>query len=260
MKCRRIFSSLALLLLFQGTAFAVNVRDVVFTTRNTGTVVFSHGSHMNKPGMTRNCRACHDAIYDLKKKKRHTMADMHKGRSCGACHDGQKTFSLEECARCHQTREIRYKVKATGPTGFSHKAHLAKSADCGVCHPSVFAAGHNKRFTMADMEKGRSCGACHNGKKAFGLDACVTCHPVEEITFKVKETGPTQFSHKSHLEVAGCAKCHPGLYAPDRKNRRVGMAAMAVSIAEARAAVLIRNPDRSGRISPRRQIVPVSQT
>ena len=79
---------------------------------------------------------------------------------------------------------------------------------------------------MVDMEKGKSCGACHKGKSAFGIDKCVTCHPVKEITYKIKETGPTHFSHKSHVADAGCGSCHPGLYSPDHKNRRVGMAAM----------------------------------
>ena len=226
MKCHLIFSILAMFLLFQSAAFAVTVRDAVYTTKKAGKVVFSHGDHINKKGMTNNCRACHDAIFDLKKKRHYSMADMEKGRSCGACHNGNKAFSLKECARCHQTREITFKVKETGPTRFSHKSHLAKSADCGVCHPSVFAAGPNKRVTMADMKKGKSCGACHNGKKAFGLDKCVTCHPVKEITYKVKETGPTHFSHKIHLAVAECGKCHPKLYSPNQKNRRVGMAAM----------------------------------
>ena len=226
MKCRLIFSILALFLLIQSIAFAVTIKDAVYHTKNAGKVVFSHGDHLNKKGLTNNCRACHDAIFDLKKKKHYSMADMEKGKSCGTCHDGGKAFSLKECVGCHQTKEIIYKVKATGPTGFSHKFHLAKSPDCGSCHPSVFAAGTNKHFTMADMEKGKSCGACHNGKKAFGLDKCVTCHPVKEITFKVKETGPTLFSHKFHIEVADCGKCHSKLYTPNQKNRRVGMAAM----------------------------------
>lgn len=226
MKCRLILSVLAMLLIFQGAAFAVNVRDVAYTTRNAGKVIFSHADHINKKGLSKNCRACHDAIFDLKKKKHYTMSDMEIGNSCGACHDGNKAFTLAECARCHQTKEKIYSVRSTGPTGFSHKAHLAKSANCNECHPTVFAAGPNKRFTMADMEKGKSCGVCHNGKKAFGVDKCATCHPVKEITYKVKETGPTHFSHKAHLAATGCASCHPGLYSPIKQNRRVGMAAM----------------------------------
>ena len=226
MKYFRIVPAIALLLIFHGSVFAVTLRDVAFTTKNAGKVVFSHSDHISKKGMANNCRACHDAIFDLKKKKHFSMTDMEKGASCGSCHNGKNAFALEECVRCHKTREMVYKVKATGPTGFSHKLHLAKSANCGTCHPSVFAAGPNKRFTMADMEKGKSCGACHNGKKAFGLDACATCHPVKEMTFKVEETGPTHFSHNYHLEVAGCGSCHPKPYSPDQKNKRVGMAAM----------------------------------
>lgn len=227
MKSRLILSILAMFLLFQSAALAVTIRDAVFTTNNLGKVVFSHGNHLNKKGLTNNCQACHDALFDLKKKKQHSMAEMGKGKSCGACHDGKKAFSLGECARCHQTKEIVYNVKATGATGFSHKLHLAKSADCSVCHPSVFAAGHNKRFTMEDMKKGKSCGACHNGKKTFSIETCAKCHPVKEITFEVKQTGPTLFSHKKHIEVADCDTCHPKLYSPNQKNKPVGMAAMA---------------------------------
>ena len=226
MKFLLIVFSMVVFLLFQSAAHAVTVRDAVYVTKNAGKVVFRHGDHINRKEMKNNCRACHDAIFDLKHKRQYSMADMEKGKSCGACHDGKKTFSLNECARCHQVREVIYKVKATGTTGFSHASHLATSADCRVCHPAIFAAGRNKRFSMADMENGRSCGACHNGRKAFGLDACVTCHPVKEITYRVTATGPTHFSHKTHLDVAGCGACHPKLYTANPKNRPAGMAAM----------------------------------
>ena len=135
MKFRLIFFSLALFLLFQSTTFAVTIRDAVFQTKTAGKVVFNHADHINRKGLTHNCAACHDAIFDLKKKKHFSMADMEKGKSCGACHDGKKAFSIGDCAHCHQTKEILYNVKATGPTSFSHKLHLAKSANCSECHP-----------------------------------------------------------------------------------------------------------------------------
>ena len=226
MKYRMIFSIVAMFSFFTGTAYAVNIRDVVYTPKHTGRVVFSHADHINKKGLANNCRACHDALFDLKKKKHFSMAEMEKGKSCGACHAGKKVFSTGECVRCHQTKDITYNIKAIGPTRFSHRVHLAASADCGVCHPALFAAGSNKHYSMKDMEKGKSCGACHNRKKAFGLDACVTCHPVKEITYQVKATGPTLFSHKIHLGVTGCTECHPTLYSPNQRNRRVGMSAM----------------------------------
>lgn len=221
-----LFLILALSLLFQDAAFAVTIRDVTFSTKSAGKVVFKHDDHIRNKDMVNNCRACHDAIFDLKKKKHFSMADMGKGKSCGACHTGTKAFALQECVRCHRTKEIVYKVAATGPTAFSHTSHLAASPDCRVCHPSVFAAGPNKRIKMADMEKGKSCGACHNGTKAFGLAACITCHPVKEITYRIKETGTTHFSHKTHLEGAACGTCHPKIFAANQKNKRVGMAAM----------------------------------
>ena len=81
----------------------------------------------------------------------------------------RKAFHLAECTRCHQTREKIYKVKATGATGFSHSSHLAKSPDCGVCHPALFAAGPNKRFTMADMKKGNRAAPVTTAKKPLAL-------------------------------------------------------------------------------------------
>jgi c(7)-type cytochrome triheme protein len=31
------------------------------------------------------------------------MKQMEKGKSCGACHDGKKAFSVKgECAKCHK--------------------------------------------------------------------------------------------------------------------------------------------------------------
>ena len=216
---------LLLLLTFYGTALAINVKDVTYST-TVGRVVFSHSDHMGKKRMTKNCRACHDALFDLKKRRTASMADMGKGASCGACHDGKKGFPLTECGKCHQSGEVTFKVKATGPTRFSHKSHLAVSSDCSLCHPALFSTSHGKRVPMAEMAEGKSCGACHNGKKAFGIDKCITCHPVKEITYKVKATGPTPFSHKSHLAVATCSSCHPSPYYTNKKNLRVGMAAM----------------------------------
>ena len=221
----RLYVFLLLLLTFHGTALAIHVKDVTYGT-SVGQVVFNHSSHMAQTNMSKNCRACHDVLFDLKKRQHATMADMAKGRSCGACHNGTKAFPLTECAHCHQSGEVVFKVKATGPTRFNHKSHLVTSPDCTRCHPSLFTTDRTKHATMADMEKGRSCGACHDGKKAFGVDACLTCHPVKEITYRVKATGPTPFSHTSHLKVATCSSCHPRPYVTDRKNLHSSMAAM----------------------------------
>ena len=207
-------------------AGAVTVKDAVYSTRNAGRVVFRHGEHLQQRGLSNNCRACHDTIFDIKRKKTFTMADMERGKSCGACHNGTGAFSIRECVRCHQTIEVLYQVKATGPLVFSHIIHLKRTPDCAGCHPALFAAGTNRHVTMKEMEKGKSCGACHNGTKAFSIRQCESCHETSEITYRVKATGPTVFSHKSHTGSLNCRQCHPGIYSPDRKNRRTTMAEM----------------------------------
>lgn len=226
MKCYRIIFFLTLFMLVNTISFAVTIRDVVYNSKNSGKVVFSHSRHLKIKEMNRNCRACHDAIFDLKKKKHYTMSDMKKGKSCGTCHNGEKAFSTAECSACHQTKEIIYHVKATGPTRFSHKTHLAKSANCDVCHPSIYVAGPNKHVTMTAMEKGTSCGACHNSRQAFSLKECSKCHPVQELLFEEKSTGNVVFSHIFHTGLYTCADCHTTLFKTSRSKARVSMQEM----------------------------------
>ncbi len=226
MRRTALFVMTLLLLATIPTGAAVQIRDVTFRTRDAGSVLFSHVTHMAHRNMANNCRACHYGIYNLRQKRSFTMADMEQGKSCGACH-GRNAFSLKQCSRCHQTKEIVYQVSATGATHFSHRKHLEATPDCSRCHPALFAAGPNRRATMADMEKGRSCGACHNGKKAFGLSRCTGCHPAGEIAFRSPETGPTLFKHARHIESHHCRDCHPRLYATKRRGTPVTMADMA---------------------------------
>ncbi|KAF0219621.1 MAG: hypothetical protein FD174_1876 [Geobacteraceae bacterium] len=208
-------------------ATALELKDVTFDTKGAGKVVFSHNAHLKKKAKkTANisCKACHNA--NMRLNVRYTMADMEKGKSCGMCHNGKTAFTISKCTECHKVRDITYKVKETGPVAFSHTKHL-KTMQCNSCHTKLYLAGpNNKHVSMAEMEKGKSCGACHNGKKAFDIGKCATCHPVKEITFKVKETGPTHFSHKKHIEMYKCGDCHSKLYAAGPNNKRVSMAEM----------------------------------
>jgi c(7)-type cytochrome triheme protein len=208
-------------------AGALDIKDKTFTTENAGKVVFSHTTHLKKKNPRSpniSCKACHND--GMKKNVHYTMAQMEQGKSCGQCHNGNRAFALAKCAACHKAKDITFKVKETGPVLFKHTVHLQEKGDCSACHNTLFKTGKNPSVSMADMEQGKSCGACHNGKKAFGLDKCASCHPVKEITYKVEATGPTHFSHKFHVEVAGCGKCHPALYSVNQQNKRVGMAAM----------------------------------
>ena len=205
-------------------ASALDLRDVLFHTKEVGTVLFSHKAHIATGAQKNNCRACHDKIFDMKHPVRHTMADMAQGKSCGACHNASAAFPLAHCLRCHPVRNLALPVKETGPVEFTHQEHAGRTP-CSTCHPALFIAGKNRPVGMAAMAKGTSCGVCHDGVKAFAVASCARCHSVTDITFKVKETGPVTFTHKNHAGRQSCQECHPKLYSYV-KNRHGGMAAM----------------------------------
>lgn len=208
-------------------ASALEIKDITYNTKGGGKVVFSHKVHLAKKSQNTanvSCKVCHTTP-SKSKKVSYTMADMERGKSCGQCHTGKKAFSLSKCTGCHKVKEITYNVKSTGTVLFSHNKHL-KTMQCQACHNKLYATGSNKTVSMAEMEKGKSCGACHNGTKAFSIAKCDACHPTpKEIVFKVKETGPTVFSHSKHIEMYKCDSCHTKLYAIG-KNKPVSMQAM----------------------------------
>ncbi|MDR3578404.1 MAG: cytochrome c3 family protein [Oryzomonas sp.] len=224
---RNVIVSITLAVLLSGmTAYALNLKNITFATDNAGVVVFSHKNHIRQKQMANNCKSCHDTIYPFKIKASYTMADMEKGKSCGACHDGKNAFALKNCVRCHQVKEITFAVQATGPTRFSHKIHLAAEPNCNACHPALFAAGHNNPVTMNEMKQGKSCGACHNGKTAFSIDNCIACHPVKDQKYTIKGAGKVTFSHATHMSRYQCSGCHTKLYSLPRSKSRVSMKAM----------------------------------
>ena len=66
-------------------------------------VTFKHDAHVDSS--TPKCTACHPREFRILKTSPRraaiTHAEMDKGRYCGACHDGQKAFALDDCATCH---------------------------------------------------------------------------------------------------------------------------------------------------------------
>lgn len=197
-------------------AGAAETKDIRFTFKNAGPVVFSHESHLKK--YNNNCRMCHDAIFNLRDKKHYTMAEMEKTKSCGACHSGVKAFSVaseKNCSRCHagKPQNVTYAVKGLGSVLFSHTLHITKTGGrCKGCHNGKVITGKEKAVTMAEMEKGRTCGACHNAKSAFTVAAnCDRCHKTlkpKEITFNLKGVTPASFSHTLHTQAYSCKDCH----------------------------------------------------
>jgi len=211
---------------FSVAAEALEIKDRTFTTENAGKVVFNHTPHLKKKSAKSpniSCKSCHND--NMKKGVPYTMEQMYQGKSCGQCHNGRKAFALAKCTACHKVKNVLYRVKETGPVNFKHTTHLT-SQQCGACHNAIYKTTGNPRNTMAEMEKGSSCGACHNGKTAFSLASCVTCHPVKDRTFTVKDAGNVTFSHISHVTLFKCGDCHTGIYETVKSKTRITMVEM----------------------------------
>ncbi len=202
-------------------AQASDVFDIVFKPRYGGEIVFSHDIHTSNPKIADNCPTCHEKIYKTKSKKPVTMAQMEKGKSCGACH-GRIAFPLSACGRCHGIRTITFAVPYVGNVNFLHKPHTDKFP-CGECHNKLFFPGRNPHATMAEMEKGKSCGACHRGKKAFALRECSRCHLAGNLLMKCVNAGPVTFSHGYHTKLYRCTDCHQKIFPLDYSTPRVSM-------------------------------------
>ncbi len=95
------FSVAAMLLLTSAAWAKIGGGDITFRVKGEENVVYSHDTHVGK-GL--KCTDCHYALYTtMAKHSKATMADMQKGRSCGACHNGQKAFDVRgNCKRCHK--------------------------------------------------------------------------------------------------------------------------------------------------------------
>jgi c(7)-type cytochrome triheme protein len=215
-------------------AVPVQAKDIKYNFKNVPAVVFSHDSHLAK---SKDCKSCHSAIFDLSKKRTFTMADMERGQSCGACHNGKKAFGVttqKDCSKCHRgltTKTLRYPSKPATDAVFSHDFHTQAYA-CNDCHSTKYDYRQGSRkATMADMKKGKSCGSCHDGKIAFSVKAdCGTCHinyKPTNLTFKSSRgTIVGYFSHDFHTAAYQCNDCHTKIF-PYGDGKRMTMADMA---------------------------------
>ena len=149
------------------------VKEISYAVKETGPTRFSHKRHL----ATYQCGDCHNKLFKAGPNRHVAMADMAKGKSCGACHNGKTAFATGECTRCHPVKDVSYKVNGLGGVTFSHKVHL-NMYSCGECHAGIYLPGPgNKAASMSAMEGGRSCGACHDGKSAFTVkENCDRCH------------------------------------------------------------------------------------
>jgi c(7)-type cytochrome triheme protein len=88
---------------FAGTVFAVPPgKTVEYAGGPMGKVVFDGKIHAEK-GL--KCTDCHTKIYQMKKGPAVKMAEINTGKSCGACHNGEKAFKTSDpanCSKCHK--------------------------------------------------------------------------------------------------------------------------------------------------------------
>ena len=97
---RKIFI-LAALALAAPVAAVVGGGDVIFQVKGAEKVTFSHEAHVVTAKL--GCTDCHPKLFlDTARSKRITMAQMKKGQSCGACHDGKRAAGLDDCTTCHR--------------------------------------------------------------------------------------------------------------------------------------------------------------
>lgn len=78
--------------------------DIVFSVSGAANVLYSHDRHVGAHKI--GCSECHYAVFQRSHANHQaaTMTEMQRGRSCGACHNGKRAFSVadpQQCSKCH---------------------------------------------------------------------------------------------------------------------------------------------------------------
>ncbi len=153
-------------------------KDALVLGQGDSAVKFVHEVHTKKF----KCGECHTKLFAFKKgQDKITMAQIYEGKFCGACHDGKKAFSSNECGKCHANtpapkNALIYKPQGIGIVKFSHEFHT-KSFACNECHTKLFNMKKgSSKMTMDAMNAGKYCGKCHDGKIATAVTECGKCH------------------------------------------------------------------------------------
>ncbi len=101
---RGVPAGIILVITLSGAAWsALGGGDILFSVTGAANVLFSHDQHANATKI--GCTECHYALFTTRANHRKaTMTDMQQGRSCGACHNGKRAFTVSDvklCGRCH---------------------------------------------------------------------------------------------------------------------------------------------------------------
>lgn len=136
-----------------------------------------HPSHGRGDSGDRACAGCHDAV-------RIPTAAPAEHRACSGCHPGHEVGrAAQRCDTCHAD-EVRA-VSATRAEhrdcaschGDPHALPVSGRSACGDCHTVALRSG------LHAHDEHQVCMDCHRPHPAAtrGAEACVACHPPEEI-------------------------------------------------------------------------------
>ena len=69
-----------------------------------GPVTFDHESHVDPDEP--NCKTCHLKMFKIRPVRAGalgavSMEKLYDGKQCGTCHNGEDSFSVEDCEFCH---------------------------------------------------------------------------------------------------------------------------------------------------------------
>lgn len=161
-------------------------------------VAFSHWQHRSKY----TCKVCHVELeFEMKVNATPiTMEKNNKGQYCGFCHDGNRSFSTEECKRCH-TGDI-----ATGSNKFKKFASDLPRTDYGNRVDWVRAA---KKKMIKPKKTIRP-----------GEDPPVTFKKMLILEAEWANIPYSIFPHAEHVYWLDCQNCHPDIFNIKKKTTK----------------------------------------
>lgn len=203
-------------------------------------VIFSHWLHRAEA----SCRICHGELeFDLIVGETPvTEADNREGRFCGACHNGEFAFSVQEkesCPRCHsgtlsseKNKFTEFMKKGFPPTELGDGIDWVKAVKRNIVAPAgyIYTPGSlmvsSKTVTFETKLGGVPAAIFPHAPHGEWMD-CSMCHPdLFPLDGKgiAKMTKPAilkgEYCGLCHLRVAfpmnDCPRCHPGMNSSQR--------------------------------------------
>lgn len=184
-------------------------------------------------GLSGECYACHQDVYDATSNPRHASAAFatlcqachgnvtwtganydhgffalsggHAGHDCLTCHVGETYAGTNaECLACHQQDYDSTSNPPHAAAGFG--------SDCTGCHNTTSWLGatfdHDTFFPIysgAHRTPWNDCSDCHVNPASYAEFTCLSCHDHSQARMDDKHSGERGYSYDSNL----CYECHP---------------------------------------------------